>query len=73
MGAPKFTPAAIRRAIVGVREAGEQPSGVEVRPDGSFYIAITAPGSVPALPLAEDEDVKAWDRKFRMAPRRSKD
>lgn len=66
MGAPKFTPAAIRRAIAGVREAGNQPAGVEVRPDGSFYVAIVAPGSGPLLPSspAGEEDVDAWDRRL---------
>lgn len=40
MGAPKFTPAGIRRAIDGVRAAGDEPQGVLVRPDGSFVVLI---------------------------------
>lgn|GEM_PF-4464953 len=59
MGAPKPTPAAIRRAIEGMMQAGLPIAGVEVFDGGRFR--VLAGEAHQNLPSAKSE-VDEWDR-----------
>ncbi|REF70366.1 hypothetical protein BDD41_3098 [Paracoccus versutus] len=59
MGAPRPTPAAIRRTIEGMRAAGLPVEGCRVLRDGSVIILA----SVDAAPIPSTEsEVDAWDK-----------
>ncbi len=58
MGAAKPTPAAIRRAIQAMEEAGKPVEGLRVMGDGSVFILA----SIDRAPLPSPKgEVDAWD------------
>ena len=62
MSAAKPTPAAIRRAIEGMQQAGLPVEGLRILRDGSVMVLATVEKT--ALPSTENE-VDAWDRAIR--------
>lgn len=58
MGASRPTPAAIRRAIEGMKSAGLPVEGCRVMRDGSVLILANADSGAIASPKSE---VDAWD------------